>query len=87
VAAGSVKGATLAAAQSLILRRVLPGFRSGAWDCATSVAADLVWLLGMLPSANRDVQAAPVQCRGTSHDDEEPDHTDHAVPRATSVRS
>ena len=51
VVGGMVEGAALGVAQALVLRRVLPGFRTTAWVVATSAAAGLAWLLGMLPSA------------------------------------
>lgn len=51
VAGGLVEGAALGLAQALVLRRVLPGFRTPAWVAATSIAAGLAWLLGMVPSA------------------------------------
>jgi hypothetical protein len=53
VVGGIVEGAALGGAQALVLRRVLPGFRSTAWVVATSVAAGFAWLLGMLPSATQ----------------------------------
>lgn len=53
--AGLVEGVLLGAAQAVVLRRVLPGFRSTAWVVATSLAAALAWLLGMLPSTTHDV--------------------------------
>jgi hypothetical protein len=51
VAGGIVEGAALGLAQALVLRRVLPGFRTAAWVAATSAAAAVAWLLGMLPSS------------------------------------
>ena len=53
VVGGIVEGAALGGAQALVLRGVLPGFRSSAWVVATSLAAGFAWLLGMLPSATR----------------------------------
>ena len=53
VVGGLVEGAALGLAQALVLRRVLPGFRTPAWVVATSAAAGFAWLLGMLPSATQ----------------------------------
>jgi hypothetical protein len=55
VAAGMVEGAALGLAQALVLRRALPGFRSVAWVVATSSAAGIAWLIGMVPSATHAV--------------------------------
>lgn len=46
-AAGAVEGACLGAAQGLVLRRVWPGLRVGAWARATMVGGALAWALGM----------------------------------------
>jgi hypothetical protein len=51
VAAGAVEGVALAFAQSLVLRRELPGFRTRAWVVATAAAAAFAWTLGMMPSS------------------------------------
>jgi hypothetical protein len=51
VAAGAVEGAVLAFAQSLVLRRELPGFRTRDWVVATALAAAYAWAIGMTPSA------------------------------------
>lgn len=51
VGAGAVEGAFLGAAQAVVLRRALPGFRSGTWVGATAAAAAGAWFLGMLPSS------------------------------------
>jgi len=54
VVGGMVEGAALGAAQALVLRPVLPGFRTTAWVVATSAAAGLAWLVGMLPSTTHE---------------------------------
>jgi hypothetical protein len=48
--AGAGEGAALGAAQSLVLRRVLPGFPSAAWTFRTALAASLAWAIGLAPS-------------------------------------
>lgn len=48
--AGAVEGAVLGAAQAHVLRRVLPRLPGPRWVIATSLAAVLAWLIGLLPS-------------------------------------
>jgi len=48
--AGAVEGALLGLAQATVLRRMLPGLRARRWVVATSAAAVLAWLIGLLPS-------------------------------------
>jgi hypothetical protein len=55
VLAGMVEGAVVGAAQAGVLRGHLAGFRGTAWVVATSAAAGLAWLLGMLPSLTHPV--------------------------------
>ncbi len=55
VVAGAFEGAALGAAQAHVLKRELLGFSRADWVMATSVAAALAWLLGMLPSTLHDV--------------------------------
>jgi hypothetical protein len=50
VLAGTVEGAALGFAQSVVLCRELPGLSRWAWVIATASAAAVAWLLGMLPN-------------------------------------
>ncbi len=56
--AGLFEGALLGAAQALVLRETLPGFRARPWVWATSLAAAVAWFLGMLPSTTHDTWSA-----------------------------
>jgi Ca2+-transporting ATPase len=50
VIAGAGEGAVLGAAQSTVLRRVVPGFSRAAWTIRTALAAALAWAIGLAPS-------------------------------------
>jgi len=50
LAAGAVEGALLGLAQATVLRRVLPALPASRWVIATSAAAVVAWLIGLLPS-------------------------------------
>lgn len=50
VVAGSLEGAVLGLAQSVVLGREFLGFSRSAWTGATATGAAAAWLLGLLPS-------------------------------------
>lgn len=52
VAVGAIEGACLGIAQGLVLRRVWPALRVGAWAAATMVGGALAWALGMVAGSH-----------------------------------
>jgi len=58
VLAGAGEGAVLGAAQTRVLRRVLPAFPSTAWTLRTAGAAGLAWAIGLAPSSSADIWQA-----------------------------